>query len=96
MPTGRSNSITAANRTPRTLVLCFDGTSESYDPNVTNVVKLYSLLRKDKVEDQLCYYQVSAPFYCLRCSYIPVGGNRNILRAGRRKASFSMGCDGPG
>ena len=51
-------------RKPRTLVLCFDGTADKYNPNVTNVVKLYSLLRKDKVEDQLCYYQVSAPFYC--------------------------------
>ena len=26
------------------------------------VVKLYSALRKDKVEDQLCYYPVSDPF----------------------------------
>ncbi len=50
-------------RKPRTLVLCFDGTSNEYDPNVTNVIKLYSLLRKDKVGDQLCYYQVSTSYF---------------------------------
>jgi uncharacterized protein (DUF2235 family) len=72
MPTGPSNSIPVPDptpsgvaRKPRTLVLCFDGTADQYDNSVTNVVKLYSLLRKDKVEDQLTYYQVSAPV--LRC-----------------------------
>lgn len=64
---------------PRTLILCFDGTTDQYDNIVrvyappqgysecvdkdvlqnTNVVKLYSLFRKDLVQDQLCYYQVS-------------------------------------
>jgi uncharacterized protein (DUF2235 family) len=70
MPTGPSNSTPAPpatyskTRKPRTLVLCFDGTANTYGNNNTNVVKLYSLLKKDKVEDQLCYYQVSAPFSC--------------------------------
>jgi uncharacterized protein (DUF2235 family) len=69
MPTGPSNSTPAPatyskTRKPRTLVLCFDGTTNTYGNNNTNVVKLYSLLKKDKVEDQLCYYQVSAPFSC--------------------------------
>jgi hypothetical protein len=78
MPTGPSNSIPApvaplnstsgGDRKPRTLILCFDGTANSYNASVTNVVKLYSLLSKDKVEDQMCYYQVSAPFYCLPIS----------------------------
>ena len=64
---------------PRTLVLCFDGTSNQYDgdvstarpthfsahthstrPQNTNVVKFYSLLKKDITEQQLCYYQASA------------------------------------
>jgi uncharacterized protein (DUF2235 family) len=91
MSTGPSYSIPApvapleeVKRKPRTLVLCFDGTADEYSTNVTNVVKLYSLLRKDKVEDQLCYYQVSAPFYGFQCSYGLVGGNRNILCAGHR------------
>ncbi|KAI0275275.1 hypothetical protein BC834DRAFT_921341 [Gloeopeniophorella convolvens] len=50
-------------RKPRTIVLCFDGTTNEYGPNNTNVVKLYSLLRKDKVEDQLCYYQAGIGTY---------------------------------
>ncbi|RDB14707.1 hypothetical protein Hypma_016365 [Hypsizygus marmoreus] len=42
---------------PRTLILCFDGTLEEYDGDNTNVVKFYSLLKKDDFSDQLCYYQ---------------------------------------
>ncbi|KAJ3502100.1 hypothetical protein NLJ89_g9037 [Agrocybe chaxingu] len=40
----------------RTLVLCFDGTSNEYDADNTNVVKLFALLRKDS-DEQLVYYQ---------------------------------------
>ena len=87
VPTGPSNSTPApatshveVTRKPRTLVLCFDGTAEQYNPRVTNVVKLYSLLAKDEVADQLCYYQVSAPrFTASDASYVFVGWNRNIL-----------------
>ena len=71
--------VTTDERTPRTLILCFDGTSNQYDGDVrlfssteiiprlltfaakqnTNVVKFYSLLRKDDdFDQQLCYYQV--------------------------------------
>jgi uncharacterized protein (DUF2235 family) len=91
MPTGPSNSIPAPDptpsgvaRKPRTLVLCFDGTSNEYGNNVTNVIKLYSLLRKDRAEEQLCYYQVSATFYSFQHSYVFVGGSRNLLRTGYR------------
>jgi uncharacterized protein (DUF2235 family) len=91
MSTGPFNSTPAPDaspsgvaRKPRTLVLCFDGTSNEYGKNVTNVIKLYSLLRKDRVEEQLCYYQVSAPFCSFQHSYVFVGGNRNVLRAGCR------------
>ncbi|KAJ2923950.1 hypothetical protein H1R20_g13152, partial [Candolleomyces eurysporus] len=42
---------------PRTLVLCFDGTSNEYDEDNTNVVKLFALLKKDDFDQQLCYYQ---------------------------------------
>ncbi|KIK69829.1 hypothetical protein GYMLUDRAFT_79892 [Collybiopsis luxurians FD-317 M1] len=41
----------------RTLVLCFDGTSNEYDSTNTNVVKLFALLKKDNQDEQLCYYQ---------------------------------------
>ncbi|KAF5340127.1 hypothetical protein D9758_013148 [Tetrapyrgos nigripes] len=42
---------------PRTHVLCFDGTSSEYSSDNTNVVKFFSLLKKDNFGDQLCYYQ---------------------------------------
>jgi len=70
MPTGPSNSIPTpgaapygVTRKPRTIVLCFDGTANEYSSNVTNVIKLYSLLRKDKVDEQLCYYQAGVGTY---------------------------------
>ncbi|KAH6911504.1 hypothetical protein BKA70DRAFT_1267909 [Coprinopsis sp. MPI-PUGE-AT-0042] len=40
---------------PRTLVLCFDGTSNEYDNTNSNVVKFFGLLNKDPSQ-QLCYY----------------------------------------
>ncbi|KAI9444533.1 hypothetical protein H4582DRAFT_1806636 [Lactarius indigo] len=50
-------------RKPRTLALCFDGTTNEFDETNTNVVKFYSLLRKDKTEDQVCYYQAGIGTY---------------------------------
>lgn len=50
-------------RPPRTLVLCFDGTSNEYDANNTNVVKLFSLLKKDNIDQQMCYYQAGVGTY---------------------------------
>ncbi|KZV71102.1 hypothetical protein PENSPDRAFT_418968 [Peniophora sp. CONT] len=44
-------------RKPRTIVLCFDGTSNEYGTENTNVVKFYSLLKKDRTNEQICYYQ---------------------------------------
>lgn len=44
-------------RKSRTLVLCFDGTQGQYDEDNTNVVRFFSLLRKDNCDEQLCYYQ---------------------------------------
>lgn len=103
MSTGPTKSTPATDATPcgvtrkpRTLVLCFDGTADKYSNNVTNVIKLYSLLKKDNVEEQLCYYQVSTPFGSPQHSYIFVGWNRNILCAGCRQSCLSMGCEGPG
>ncbi|KAI9508360.1 hypothetical protein F5148DRAFT_918894 [Russula earlei] len=50
-------------RKPRTLVLCFDGTTDQYSTKNTNVIKFYSLLRKDKAEEQVCYYQAGIGTY---------------------------------
>ena len=99
MPTGPSNSPSAPVATPygtrrhRTLVLCFDGTANEYRNNATNVSKLFSLLRKDKAEVQLCYYQVSATFCFFQHTYVFVGRNRNLFRTGCRWAYLSMGCE---
>ena len=103
MSTGLANSTPAPDaipsgvtRKPRTLVLCFDGTADEYSNNVTNVIKLYSLLRKDKAEEQLCYYQVSTPLSSFQHSYLFVGRNRNVLCAGCRQSCLPMGCNDPG
>ncbi|KII90919.1 hypothetical protein PLICRDRAFT_107215 [Plicaturopsis crispa FD-325 SS-3] len=50
-------------RKPRTLVLCFDGTSNQFDDENTNVVKLFALLKKDDFQEQLCYYQAGVGTY---------------------------------
>ncbi|KAH8987402.1 hypothetical protein EDB86DRAFT_3082313 [Lactarius hatsudake] len=55
--------VDAAQSQPRTLILCFDGTSDKYDKDSTNVVKLYSLFNKDHVDQQLCYYQAGIGTY---------------------------------
>ncbi|KAH9033054.1 hypothetical protein EDB84DRAFT_111459 [Lactarius hengduanensis] len=54
--------VDAASRS-RTLILCFDGTSDKYDKDCTNVVKLFSLFTKDHVDEQLCYYQAGIGTY---------------------------------
>lgn len=41
----------------RTLVLCFDGTGDSYNTDNTNVVRLFSALEKGRSDKQLVYYQ---------------------------------------
>ncbi|KAF9013136.1 hypothetical protein BDQ17DRAFT_1386764 [Cyathus striatus] len=48
---------------PRTLVLCFDGTSNQYDADNTNVVKLFALLKKNDFNEQLAYYQPGVGTY---------------------------------
>ena len=96
VPTHLSKSTSSsdeATQTSRRLVLCFDGTKDKFDDDVTNVIKLYSILAKDNVEEQLCYYQVSAPrFTVSNVSYVFVGRNRNILFAGYSYAYLSLVC----
>ncbi|KAF7436007.1 hypothetical protein PC9H_002833 [Pleurotus ostreatus] len=41
----------------RTLVLCFDGTGDQFDDDNSNVVNLFSMLKKDNPRKQLVYYQ---------------------------------------
>ncbi len=42
----------------RTLVLCFDGTGDKFDSDNSNIVQLFSLLKKDDRSKQMVYYQV--------------------------------------
>ncbi|KAI9455900.1 hypothetical protein BJY52DRAFT_1188119 [Lactarius psammicola] len=58
-----SVSVDGTQSQPRTLILCFDGTSDKYDKYNTNVVKLYSLFNKDHAGEQLCYYQAGVGTY---------------------------------
>ncbi|KAI0658453.1 hypothetical protein C8Q70DRAFT_917453 [Cubamyces menziesii] len=41
----------------RTLVLCFDGTGDQFNTDNSNVVTLFSLLKKDDRREQMVYYQ---------------------------------------
>ncbi|KAG8900190.1 hypothetical protein FRB99_006190 [Tulasnella sp. 403] len=42
---------------PRNLIVCFDGTGNSFDDENTNVVRIFSALEKQRTDKQLCYYQ---------------------------------------
>ncbi|KAF5358616.1 hypothetical protein D9758_007671 [Tetrapyrgos nigripes] len=48
----------------RTLVLCFDGTGDQFDADNSNVVQLFSLLKKDDSSKQMVYYQSGIGTYC--------------------------------
>ncbi|KAG6919254.1 hypothetical protein DXG01_008050 [Tephrocybe rancida] len=41
----------------RSLIVCFDGTSNEYDGDNTNIVKFVAMLKKDDFNEQLVYYQ---------------------------------------
>ncbi|CAE6361859.1 unnamed protein product [Rhizoctonia solani] len=57
---------------PRTLVLCFDGTTNVYDDTNTNVVKLFSLLKRDRRDEQMVYYQPGIGTYAPPGIFLPV------------------------
>ncbi|KAH9897658.1 hypothetical protein C8Q73DRAFT_787913 [Cubamyces lactineus] len=48
---------------PRTLVLCFDGTGDQFDTDNSNVVRFFSLLKKDDRREQMVYYQAGIGTY---------------------------------
>ncbi|KIY71956.1 hypothetical protein CYLTODRAFT_429206 [Cylindrobasidium torrendii FP15055 ss-10] len=50
-------SDTVTQPHPRALVVCLDGTTNQFDVHNTNVVRFFSLLKKDNFDEQLCYYQ---------------------------------------
>ncbi|KAF7972919.1 hypothetical protein HWV62_16570 [Athelia sp. TMB] len=49
----------------RNLVLCFDGTGDQFDDDNSNIVKLFSMLKRDDVKQQLVYYQAGIGTYTI-------------------------------
>ncbi|KAG8980681.1 hypothetical protein FRB90_007544, partial [Tulasnella sp. 427] len=56
----------------RTLVLCFDGTTNIYDFDNTNIIKFFDLLRKDEPDRQMVYYQPGIGTYVNPGMWMPV------------------------
>ncbi|KAI0319544.1 hypothetical protein OF83DRAFT_772062 [Amylostereum chailletii] len=49
----------------RTLVLCFDGKGDSFDADNSNIVQLFSMLKKDDRSKQMVYYQAGIGTYTI-------------------------------
>ncbi|KAL0577270.1 hypothetical protein V5O48_004727 [Marasmius crinis-equi] len=47
----------------RTLVLCFDGTGDQFDSDNSNIVELFTMLKKDDRSKQMVYYQAGIGTY---------------------------------
>ncbi|GJE97838.1 DUF2235 domain-containing protein [Phanerochaete sordida] len=58
-----SPSCIPPNHPVRTLVLCFDGTGDQFDADNSNVVQLFSMLKKDDRRQQMVYYQAGIGTY---------------------------------
>ncbi|KAI0368948.1 hypothetical protein BV20DRAFT_434793 [Pilatotrama ljubarskyi] len=56
----------------RTLVLCFDGTGDQFDADNSNIVKFFSLLKKDDRNEQMVYYQPGIGTYSSAQSAYPL------------------------
>jgi uncharacterized protein (DUF2235 family) len=47
----------------RTLVLCFDGTGNQFEADHSNVLQLFTMLKKDDRSKQMVYYQTGIGTY---------------------------------
>ncbi|KAF9651414.1 hypothetical protein BDM02DRAFT_3091324 [Thelephora ganbajun] len=56
----------------RTLVLCFDGTGESFDVDNSNVVQFLAMLKNDDPTKQLVYYQAGIGTYTSNVLKTPI------------------------
>ncbi|TFK65481.1 hypothetical protein BDN72DRAFT_860594 [Pluteus cervinus] len=56
----------------RTLILCFDGTGDKFDKDNSNVVQFFSLLKKDRKDEQRVYYQSGIGTYISPSATNPV------------------------
>ncbi|KAG7090384.1 hypothetical protein E1B28_009503 [Marasmius oreades] len=57
----------------RTLVLCFDGTGDQFDSDNSNIVELFSMLKKDDCSKQMVYYQAGIGTYTTPQIATPLG-----------------------
>ncbi|EKM76650.1 hypothetical protein AGABI1DRAFT_115735 [Agaricus bisporus var. burnettii JB137-S8] len=57
------NIFVPEKRKNRTLVLCFDGTGDQFDNDNSNIVELFSILKKDDPDNQMVYYQAGIGTY---------------------------------
>lgn len=62
VPNG-TDSILPPDHPFRTLVLCFDGTGDQFDADNSNIIELFSMLKKDDPSKQLVYYQAGIGTY---------------------------------
>ena len=77
-------SPTRPSTTPKKLVLCFDGTGNTFSGNTgdTNIIKLYDKLDRD-AEDQFHYYQTGIGTYDITSGSV----NKGFLGSFRSKVS---------
>ncbi|KAF8516231.1 hypothetical protein JB92DRAFT_3114279 [Gautieria morchelliformis] len=57
------NDVIPSTHPARTLVLCFDGTGDSFDADNSNVVLFFSMLKKHDRTQQMVYYQAGIGTY---------------------------------
>ncbi|KAI5924864.1 hypothetical protein F4810DRAFT_718686 [Camillea tinctor] len=82
-----STADTTSKKTPKKLVLCFDGTGNTFSGSTadTNVVKIYDKLDRDS-EDQFHYYQTGIGTYDIGSGSI----NQSFIGTLRRKFSKTI------
>lgn len=75
-----ASETTPPDHDHRTLILCFDGTGDQFDADNSNIVQLFSMLKKDERAKQMVYYQVQlTSLYCFDSrSNCLAGGNWDI------------------
>ncbi|KAG8916627.1 hypothetical protein FRC01_002952 [Tulasnella sp. 417] len=56
-------SAPAPPKTPKTIILAFDGTSNKFGKHKTNLLRLYGLLDKTNLDKQVQYYQPGVGTY---------------------------------
>ncbi|KAF8957353.1 hypothetical protein BDZ97DRAFT_1847069 [Flammula alnicola] len=57
----------------RTLILCFDGTGDQFSSDNSNIVALFTMLKKDDSEQQMVYYQAGIGTYVSPQIATPIG-----------------------